>query len=133
MGQVSNHNIVDWGESSACRAKYRRFVDRVFDAKGAWMLIGPDGPLETRVEGNQWALPLWTSREAASEFAELKALQDYCAEFIALDELLNEALADLEKANLQIHPNAQEPPVGLLIPPAGFKRNVQYVSTLRMG
>jgi len=115
----------DWGADHQCRVKYRQFVERVFDKKGAWILVSSDGPLETKVADDQWALSLWTSERSAVEFAKLKELErEFRAEFIPLDELTERAIPDLIDAKLQIHPNPQDPPIGLFVPPEGFRSNI---------
>jgi hypothetical protein len=79
----------------------------------------------------EWALPLWTTEAAAQEFVQLKSLgAAFHTEFVSLDELLDKAIPDMIKAGLQIHPDAQVEPVGLLVPPDGLKRNIMFVAGL---
>lgn len=124
-------NVADWGEDQQCRAKYRRFVQGVLACEGAWILVSEDGPLETKILDERWALPLWTTESAAQEFVQLKTLAStFHTEFVPLEELLNQAIPDMIEAGLEIHPDPQVEPIGLLIPPHGLKRNITFVAGL---
>jgi hypothetical protein len=121
---------IDGSQDEPSRRKYAAFVDAVVDSGGAWCLLSDLGPSETSIPtaSDRSALPLWSTRALALEFAIIKGLTEQVElQFVPIIELIEEALPSAAAEHMWIHPDPQQQPCGLLLPPEGLEKNVRLV------